>query len=147
MGLGKVWQNVYVRGIGLFSYLTYLHFWKKIVEGNKHRCVNKTSRDKGGACEVETVQSDIVGNYPRSKLPFRRIFCLNYPPNVAIWTYCLQKNRHTERVSSLTLPFKVIVMYIVMYTLAPCKNFVYDFMYDCSGIVGGYRLLRMWLHC
>jgi len=25
-------------------------FEKKIVEGNKHRCVNKTSRDKGGAC-------------------------------------------------------------------------------------------------
>ena len=23
---------------------------KKIVEGIKHRCVNKTSRDKGGAC-------------------------------------------------------------------------------------------------
>jgi len=25
-------------------------FEKKIVEYNKHRCVNKTSRDKGGAC-------------------------------------------------------------------------------------------------
>ena len=25
----------------------------KIVEGNKHRCVNKTSRDKGGACANE----------------------------------------------------------------------------------------------
>ena len=48
----------------------------KIVEGNKHRCVNKTSRDKGGACaneKAETVQSDTVGNYHRSKLPFRGI--------------------------------------------------------------------------
>ena len=53
MGLGKVWQNVYVCGIGLFSYLTYLHFFLKIVEGNKHRSVNKTSRDKGGACANE----------------------------------------------------------------------------------------------
>ena len=41
----------YVCGIGLFSYLTYLHLRKKMVEGNKHRCVNKTSRDKAGACE------------------------------------------------------------------------------------------------
>ena len=40
-------------GIGLFSYLTYLHFKEKIVEGNKHRCVNKTSHDKGGACANE----------------------------------------------------------------------------------------------
>ena len=28
-------------------------FDKKVVEGNKHRCVNKTSRDKGGACANE----------------------------------------------------------------------------------------------
>ena len=28
MGLGKVCQNLYVWGIGLFSYLTYVHFWK-----------------------------------------------------------------------------------------------------------------------
>ena len=43
----------YVCGIGLFSYLTYLHLRKKMVEGNKHRCVNKTSSDKGGACGNE----------------------------------------------------------------------------------------------
>ena len=24
------------------------------------------------------------------------IFCLKYSPNVTIWTYCLQKNRHAE---------------------------------------------------
>ena len=26
---------------------------------------------------------------------------------------------------------------------ALCKKFVYNFMYDCAGIVGGYRLHRM----
>ena len=36
-------------GSGLFSYLTYLHLFFLIVEGNKHRCVNKTSCNKGGA--------------------------------------------------------------------------------------------------
>ena len=25
--------------------------------------------------------------------------------------------------------------------------FVYDFLYDFFGIVGGYKLRRMWLHC
>ena len=25
--------------------------------------------------------------------------------------------------------------------------FVYDFLYDFFGIVGGYKLQRMWLHC
>jgi len=30
LGLGKVWQKLYVCGIGLFSYLTYVHFWKRI---------------------------------------------------------------------------------------------------------------------
>ena len=35
-----------------FIFLPYVSPFleKKIVEGNKHRCVNKTSRDKGGAC-------------------------------------------------------------------------------------------------
>jgi len=28
LGLGKVWQNLYVCGIGLLPYLTYDHFWK-----------------------------------------------------------------------------------------------------------------------
>ena len=40
-------------GIGIF--LPYVSpFLKKIIgEGNKHRCVNKTSRVKGGACANE----------------------------------------------------------------------------------------------
>ena len=40
--------------------------------------VNKTSRDKGGACrnEVETVQSNIVRYYPRSKLSSAGYFSL-----------------------------------------------------------------------
>ena len=25
--------------------------------------------------------------------------------------------------------------------------FVYDFLYDFFGIIGGYKLQRMWLHC
>jgi len=30
LGLGKVWQMLYVCGIDLFSYLNmYVHFWKK----------------------------------------------------------------------------------------------------------------------
>ena len=29
LGLGKVWQNLYVCGISLFSYLACVHFWKK----------------------------------------------------------------------------------------------------------------------
>ena len=81
MGLGKVWQNVYVCGIGLFSYLTYLHFKKKIVEGNKHRCVNKTSRDKGGACANEKrkrcnqIPSEITlgRNYPSTGYDMKTI--------------------------------------------------------------------------
>jgi len=42
-----------VCGIGIF--LPYVSpFLKKIIgEGNKHRCVNKTSRVKGGACANE----------------------------------------------------------------------------------------------
>ena len=38
-----------------FIFLPYVSPFlkKKIVEGNKHRCVNKTSRDKGGACANE----------------------------------------------------------------------------------------------
>ena len=36
-----------------FLTLSISIFEKKIVEGNKHRCVNETSRDKGGACANE----------------------------------------------------------------------------------------------
>ena len=41
-------------------------FEKKIVEYNKHRCVNKTSRDKGGACSNGAKPSEITlgRNYP-----------------------------------------------------------------------------------
>ena len=45
LGLGKVWQKLYVCGIGLFSYLTYVHFWKFLAEGYIDDFVNKTSRD------------------------------------------------------------------------------------------------------
>ena len=63
-------------------------FEKKIVEGNKHRCVNKTSRDKGAACANEKrkwcnpVPSEITlgRNYPWSKLPSVEITIgRNYP--------------------------------------------------------------------
>ena len=59
MGLGKVWQKLYVCGVGLFSYLTYVHFWNNYAG---RYIVDKTSHDKGRA--YETVQLDIVGNYP-----------------------------------------------------------------------------------
>ena len=38
-----------------FIFLPYVSPFlkKKNVEGNKHNCVNKTSRDKGGACANE----------------------------------------------------------------------------------------------
>ena len=36
-----------------FLTLRISSFGKKIVEGNKHRCVNKISRDNGGACANE----------------------------------------------------------------------------------------------
>ena len=64
LGLGKVWLNLYVCGIGFFSYLTYVHFW--------HHMIKAAVRKR----KSEMVQSDIVGYYPRSKLPFHRI-CLN----------------------------------------------------------------------
>jgi len=38
------------------------------VEGNKQRCVKKTSRVNGCKRKAETVQSNTVGYYPRSKL-------------------------------------------------------------------------------
>ena len=35
---------------GLFSYLTYVHFWKFHAGQYIDDFVNKTSRDKGGVC-------------------------------------------------------------------------------------------------
>jgi len=32
LGLSKVEQNIYVCGFGLFTYLTYDHFWKKLLD-------------------------------------------------------------------------------------------------------------------
>ena len=58
LGLGKVWQNLYVCGIGLFSYLPYVHFFKFHAEQYR---------------KAETVQSNTVGYYPSSKLPFHGI--------------------------------------------------------------------------
>jgi len=37
-------------GIGLFSYLTYVHFWKFHAGRYIDDYVNKTSHDKDGAC-------------------------------------------------------------------------------------------------
>jgi len=53
LGLGKVWQNLYVCGFGLFSYLTYVQFWKILAGPYIIDFVNKTSRDKGGVCANE----------------------------------------------------------------------------------------------
>ena len=72
MDLGKVWQNLYVCGIGLFSYLSYVYFWKFHAGRYIDDFVNKTSLDKGGACANEKlkrcngISSDITlgWNYP-----------------------------------------------------------------------------------
>jgi len=45
LGLGKVWQKLYVCGIGLFSYLTYVHFWIFYAGRYIADFVSKTSRD------------------------------------------------------------------------------------------------------
>ena len=55
-------------------YLTQIYH-SKYVERSSGRYivdfVNKTSHDKGGErAQMETVQSDTVGFYPRSKLPY-----------------------------------------------------------------------------
>ena len=52
--------------------------------------VNKTSRDKGGSVckqQAETVQSNIVGYTPRSKLPFRGI---HFPFTQFMFTVCVK---------------------------------------------------------
>ena len=70
LGLVKVWQNLYVCGIGLFSYLTYVHFWKIHTVWYIVDIVNKTSRDKGGVCANQNSAIRYRWYYPRSKLPF-----------------------------------------------------------------------------
>ena len=45
--------KIYVSGIGLFSNLTYVHFWKYHAGRYIGDFVNKTSRDKGGVCTNE----------------------------------------------------------------------------------------------
>ena len=48
-------------------------FEKKIVEGNKHRCVIKTSSDKGGACANEKGKQC-------NRIPSEITLGRNYPP-------------------------------------------------------------------
>ena len=65
-------------------------FAKQIVEGNKHRCVNKTSRDKGGECAKEKrkrcnrIPSDITldRNYAAWGYVFKGTL-----PSKLTWTY------------------------------------------------------------
>ena len=48
----RVLPELHACGIGLLSYLTYVHFWK-FLAGYIVDFVNKTSHDKGGACPNE----------------------------------------------------------------------------------------------
>ena len=60
-------------GIGLFSYITYVHVWKILTVWYIVDFVNKISRDKRlSMCKLkgEMVQSDIVEYYPRSNVPY-----------------------------------------------------------------------------
>ena len=65
-------KSICVCVIGLFSYLTYVHFWKILAGRYIVDFVNKTSCDKGGECANEKrkqcnqIPSDITlgRNYP-----------------------------------------------------------------------------------
>jgi len=68
LSLGKI----YVCGIGLLCYLTYFHFWKFLAGRyillslkTKHHMIRRSLCKR----KAEPVHSDIVGYYPRSKLP------------------------------------------------------------------------------
>jgi len=59
-------------------------FENKIVEGNKHRCVNKTSRDKGWACANEKrkrcnrIPSDITLDRDYAAWGYVKLMCCVY---------------------------------------------------------------------
>ena len=59
---------LYVCGICLFSYLTYVNFWKFHAGWYIDDFANKTTQ--------EMVQLDIVGYYARAKLPYCEILSL-----------------------------------------------------------------------